>query len=62
MKDETNNRIVLGVFFTASAMMLGWILFRPIAKYEICKKYYPEISRFSCLLSDYGLPPRGGAK
>lgn len=32
----------------------------PLAKLDVCKTYYPEISRWSCMVSNYGLPPRGG--
>jgi hypothetical protein len=29
------------------------------ARYEICRAYYSEISLFSCMYSEHGLPPRG---
>lgn len=27
-------------------------------KLELCRAYYPEISSFSCVVSNYGLPAR----
>lgn len=30
------------------------------AKRNVCKTYYPELAAWSCLISDYGLPARGG--
>ena len=29
-------------------------------KLEVCRIYYPEISAWSCQMSDYGLPHRAG--
>lgn len=43
-------------------IFVGPILFLisiPLAKLEICRTYYPEVSWYSCLISNYGLPPRG---
>lgn len=42
----------------ASVGCLGYLVYMPFAKLEICSKYYPEISKLSCLVSHYGIPPR----
>ena len=38
---------------------LSFIVSLPLAKLEICRTYYPEVSWYSCLVSNYGLPARG---
>ncbi len=43
-------------------LLAGWLVSIPYAKYEICSKYYAEISKFSCMVSNYGLPPAKGSK
>lgn len=56
MKDKIAPAIlvlfILGVFAFVGSL--------PLAKFEICRTYYPEVSAWSCFVSDYGLPARGG--
>lgn len=45
--------IIVGIVFT------GVWFFGLSPKLELCEVYYKELSTWSCLNSDYGLPARG---
>lgn len=46
--------LVISPIFILIISFLYFVKFYP--KSELCKVYYPEISAYSCLMSDYGLP------
>lgn len=50
--------IAIGIVAVA-VVLIGFLIWTPFAKLEICSAYYPEVSRLSCFLSNYGLPQRG---
>lgn len=43
-------------FFLFFGNIIYWCFVNP--KLEICKTYYSELSTMTCLISDYGMPPR----
>lgn len=51
-------KIYLPLLFLCAAAT--FVYFKVSAKLEVCRTYYSEISTKSCVLSDYGLPSRGG--
>jgi len=48
--------IAVGLVFLA----LGYLAAKIYGKYEICTSYYKELSLPGCMVSNYGLPHRGG--
>lgn len=46
--------LIAALFTIVSFFLFG------LPKKEICETYYREISLYSCMVSDYGLPHRGG--
>ena len=55
------NWAISALITVCATALLGYVLvLRPLAKLEICRTYYPEISTISCFVSPYGLPSKGG--
>lgn len=53
------NRLTISAMWVAVLVFVGLFIAIPLwSKYQVCRTYYPELSRVACLDSNYGLPPR----